>query len=202
MLLWSRSRPSAFCRIVEGARGCGPLIDLVLLWAGLAAAAGPRDEAGAGQRDAEEGEHEQQRGARQRDRQGLVDVAHDRAQGLHDLDGRGRGLGAAGAGVVDGRVAAAVAGGREGRRGFVGGPGPGQLRGVGLRLRGRRDRDAHGGGDGRGGATGGDERHESTPLEWVLSDLTRWSVALGGIAPAVGAAKTGKGSVAYTTRRG
>src|SRR5215217_7208455 len=81
MLLWSRSRPSAFCRIVEGARGCGPLIDLVLLWAGLAAAAGPRDEAGAGQRDAEEGEHEQQRGARQRDRQGLVDVAHDRAQG-------------------------------------------------------------------------------------------------------------------------
>jgi hypothetical protein len=53
---------------------------------GSVAAASARHHPGANQRDAEPGEHEQKRGARQDQRERLVAVAHDRALRPDDLD--------------------------------------------------------------------------------------------------------------------
>src|SRR5215204_5023428 len=55
-----------------------------------AAAAWAQHHAGADQREADAGENEKQRAAREDQRQGLVDVAHDRALWLDHLDGGGR----------------------------------------------------------------------------------------------------------------
>ena len=70
----------------QGARCRGPLEWLP--WSGLSGC-GRGAPPGADHGEAEAGEHEQQRGARQNQREHLVDVAHDRALGTDDLD-RGR----------------------------------------------------------------------------------------------------------------
>ena len=93
------------------------------------------------QREAEAGQHERQRGAREDQRQRLVGVAHDRALGPDDLD-RGRAvvlLRPAHAGVVGRVVAAAEVRGREGRLGGRGGLGApaAEVRGREGRLGGR-----------------------------------------------------------------
>jgi hypothetical protein len=69
-----------------GPRERGPLEMPCLDLAVSAAAAGARRDASSDQRHADAGEHTHQRGRRHDERQGLVDVAHDRALGADHLD--------------------------------------------------------------------------------------------------------------------